>query len=656
MCDSEFIYKDYEECSSSKKSSQDNFITNEVKDALENALENARLLLDDENDDNNYDDGYEENDTYEDNDENFSDVNDNINDDDDDESIDDNDDNNNINVEHEQTPIQNLTPCVVIDSIDGEIKRCNGNTRLQRLQQMTGTWEIDTDAANNNSLHQLEICFFHMTLDQNQLHSSGAKQKVQLKKVISVLIFVFFAKKKSFFSCGGCCKEHSLKINRANVQIPCICIFKCPAFTEELIAHKSFSGYRARYICTKYFQKQSGHIYKKPGRGKIFIPCTELGKHLDDTSNTLADIGRWIISIEESLEELPRSLLIRTGLKMAKIDSNKLTENLLKEQLLLLLNNKKNKEIEVELSSSLLIKTTLKIAKIDPNKLKEKYYNITSKNVADIGEKMGKKILSLRSEIQLKKIIVQQRKQLVVNKKRNQRGLSLKSLNTNHITKVTTFITSMFLTMAFPKTKIWLTHIILSLYQNPKLLPKLRKILYSANIIFYTKQHEYWLAKLRMFQSNPVERIIKGPNIWNLAVIDNIDFKASTFVADNIFDVGRKTSHATLRMVFQFILPTTIPNITDNELIGQLMFGESTTTNYLLKQYETVFNTIIEKNKNKFKLEDVHLEIMKKIPSGSNIPVNVIIRDGQNGIFLYYACAWYAACMHACMHAIHNIV
>ncbi|CAG8777014.1 12825_t:CDS:2 [Cetraspora pellucida] len=52
---------------------------------------------------------------------------------------------------------------------------------------------------------------------------------------------------------------------------------------------------------------------------------------------------------------------------------------------------------------NLLVKTAIKIAKIDSNKLIEKYSKITSEKATIIGENMQKEILSLCSEIQLKR-------------------------------------------------------------------------------------------------------------------------------------------------------------------------------------------------------------------------------------------------------------
>jgi hypothetical protein len=49
-----------------------------------------------------------------------------------------------------------------------------------------------------------------------------------------------------------------------------------------------------------------------------------------------------------------------------------------------------------------------------------------------------------------------------------------------------------------------------------------------------------------MNTTDPSKRLIKGNKIWNLAIIDNIDFKEKTFKFGNIYDVTRGSSHATL--------------------------------------------------------------------------------------------------------------
>ena len=43
-------------------------------------------------------------------------------------------------------------------------------------------------------------------------------------------------------------------------------------------------------------------------------------------------------------------------------------------------------------------------------------------------------------------------------------------------------------------------------------------------------------------------------NIWNLSIIDNVDFKEATFGYGNIFNAVRENSHVTLRILFQYYL------------------------------------------------------------------------------------------------------
>ena len=318
-------------------------------------------------------------------------------------------------------------------------------------------------------------------------------------------------------------------------------------------------------------------------------------------------------------------------------------------------------EIEIAKSpSKLAVITAMKIKKIELNRLTKKRPHITLIKASTMGEKLGKEILYSRPEVkenmsqlenpssyedyfdalpniirtffQALLTVLQQHKLKTVNNKRRQRGLPLKSLDINQITKITTLLTSTLLTIAFPGAKIWLSTIISSICQNPKLLPYLREILRSASVIAYTKRHESRLEKLRIHHIDPRNNLIEGSNVWNLAVIDNIDFKASTFSYGNIFDIERQTSHATLRMVFQFILPTSLDYLVDDyEYIKQPLFGESSTTDNLLLMYEATLNRMLESHVNDFEMEDVHFEIAKQIPLGCNIPPPkiVILKPGD---------------------------
>ena len=62
----------------------------------------------------------------------------------------------------------------------------------------------------------------------------------------------------------------------------------------------------------------------------------------------------------------------------------------------------------------------------------------------------------------------------------------------------------------------------------------------------HTQSHERRLEKIRIEKSQPEKRLLQGDNIWNILVIDNIDFKEKTFSYRNIFDTTCNSSHATL--------------------------------------------------------------------------------------------------------------
>ncbi|PKK64007.1 hypothetical protein RhiirC2_757404, partial [Rhizophagus irregularis] len=78
-----------------------------------------------------------------------------------------------------------------------------------------------------------------------------------------------------------------------------------------------------------------------------------------------------------------------------------------------------------------------------------------------------------------------------------------------------------------------------SLYRKPKLLSSLQEILNIVNITSHTLRHERNLEKICALLANPTDRIHYNENIWNLGIIDNVDFKESTFGYGNIFDATK---------------------------------------------------------------------------------------------------------------------
>ncbi|RGB36566.1 hypothetical protein C1646_757957 [Rhizophagus diaphanus] len=111
---------------------------------------------------------------------------------------------------------------------------------------------------------------------------------------------------------------------------------------------------------------------------------------------------------------------------------------------------------------------------------------------------------------------LQEKKMEITNCQRKKRQKSLiTTICHKTTTKIVTFITSILTGIAFPSFKIWLPQVMASLNRKPQLLGSLRQLL----------------------TTDPTQRLIEGKNIWNLAIIDNIDFKEKTFKFGNIYDV-----------------------------------------------------------------------------------------------------------------------
>ena len=75
-----------------------------------------------------------------------------------------------------------------------------------------------------------------------------------------------------------------------------------------------------------------------------------------------------------------------------------------------------------------------------------------------------------------------------------------------------------------------------SLARKPKLSSSLHHLLAVWNIIGYSERHERNLKRECINKVIPTQRLYQELNIWNLAIIDNIDFKQKTFSFGNIYD------------------------------------------------------------------------------------------------------------------------
>jgi len=131
----------------------------------------------------------------------------------------------------------------------------------------------------------------------------------------------------------------------------------------------------------------------------------------------------------------------------------------------------------------------------------------------------------------------------------------------------------------------------------PRLLGSFRKFLTVCHVTSHSDRHERKLAKARMEKSNPVKRLIQGNNVWNLATIDNIDFKEKSFKFGNIYDVTRDNSHATLRMTFQAQLPIEIETGPEEvvELVAETpLFGMNQGINETLSMFQQIIYELLD--------------------------------------------------------------
>jgi hypothetical protein len=131
---------------------------------------------------------------------------------------------------------------------------------------------------------------------------------------------------------------------------------------------------------------------------------------------------------------------------------------------------------------------------------------------------------------------------------------------------------------------------------------------------------------------DPTDRIHCEKNIWNLGIIDNVDFKETTFGYGNIFDAVRGNSHATLRMLFQYQLPELIESFEEQEQNQQKLFGQNSFSQHIFHIFNLVFEKLLVFDENStsyhmdFDENDIYNQIMTYFEIGFNLPPpNVVI-------------------------------
>ncbi|RHZ69647.1 hypothetical protein Glove_281g66 [Diversispora epigaea] len=190
------------------------------------------------------------------------------------------------------------------------------------------------------------------------------------------------------------------------------------------------------------------------------------------------------------------------------------------------------------------------------------------------------------------------------------------------------------MSLGFKETKIWLIRMLTN----------------------HTKCWEYILEKNRIDVEEPTLRLLKGSNIWNACVIDNIDIKEKTFSYGNIYDVTHSSVHATLRLVFQFQLPIDITSISNNiiELNEESqLFGYNQISNKIINTLKNILKESLNISKNpdlffsrKTNIEIINQKIIDTYKISSKcIPAHLVILEAggnpNNDMEIFEACEKY---------------
>ncbi|GES78038.1 hypothetical protein GLOIN_2v1473966 [Rhizophagus clarus] len=244
-----------------------------------------------------------------------------------------NDDNNDINLkdfvenEEEQDKIidyvddvENIefTPCVVIDFVKGKIQQCGEMTKLRQLRNLFGTWQVDREAIRevDGVLSRLGVYDSHFQFDNKYLHKSQNKQVkdfnqgiIQWRRCISCNKYI------TYFSQGVGCTIHSWKLNKQNIQVPCIGQYSCEALRVcPLICKRAFDDIKQQQcICCLCYEKLGGHIHHRPGKGKKATTCITEELHANDITKGLEYLGNWLINIAQTTDnETKKRILTNT--------------------------------------------------------------------------------------------------------------------------------------------------------------------------------------------------------------------------------------------------------------------------------------------------------------------------------------------------------
>ncbi|RHZ63144.1 hypothetical protein Glove_332g15 [Diversispora epigaea] len=549
-----------------------------------------------------------------------------------------------------------LTACCVLDYEGGSFQKCGSEKKLQKLSQLIGIWELDKEIINSveKDFSRLGVCMSHFNYDQ-RIHEHKAKSLVSIQEnKLYGGRCIFCMKYFYYFSRGKGCNQHSWLIQGKCIQIACIGQIKCSALhASGKVCKRAFNNIiRPRYICVKCYEQQGGHTTIKCGKGRRIADCNENGLHNNDLTLGLELMSKWLNNVAQSQDEdFKKNILIYFSENVLSLKSDSFTNNQQNTffppspfilRIILKLNQinlDSHSQFQInENSNSLLGKQFAQKMYSSYNELKNNKSKLQNPNSLIEYQSLFPKFLLNFFNSFLNYIYMQKLK--IINKKRQQRQQILQILNIDKINKILTLLISWLTHISFPSLNLWIPKLLASLSRKSKMLNKFRDFLSIVQIISHTDGQERRLEKKRMKSVVPAERLHNNPNIWNIAVIDNIDFKEKTFYYGNIFNTTRETSHATLRMTFQNYLPIQIEDSIENTINltkETILFGMNERCKDMLDSWDTILDNLLqfEINNNKeityktnFDIFEIRQKLMNSLENGCFCPPpNIVIMD-----------------------------
>ncbi|PKC17135.1 hypothetical protein RhiirA5_369304 [Rhizophagus irregularis] len=479
-----------------------------------------------------------------------------------------------------------LSSCVIIDTINGKLQTCGINSK-KNISQLVGTWQIDTDNATKflDGKINLGVCMSHFNYDQKN-HSNQAKK---LRKTEDSIVHkrrcLFCGKNYFFFSRGMNCRQHSWNVFNRNIQVACNGQFSCNALEacpnisnlvkEEFPNPRNFDEVRRLSLSSiNFFTTTSTELDQNNTQLPTLFAFQILLK-MNKISNIYSHFSELHIS-DAQWPDVGKKLAERIWKSRKELNENK---------------------TEIQNPASL-----------------ENYHSAFPSYLTGFFGNLCKEIFK--------------KKLKVSNIKLKSRNKLPKQLNEQQLTKTVTFFNSVLIEIAFPGLRVWFTQVLASLSRKPKLIQQFRRLLSTLQISGHTDSQERRLEKTRMKSIDPCQRLNKSENAWNLAVIDNIDFKEATFRYGNIFDTTRTSTHATLRMVFQHQMPFNLHENKDdeNQITSPLeLFGMNQVIRDTLDTFDSVLDDLlnvkidsqgIAEYQTNFDMAIVHEKILNHVEHG----------------------------------------